>query len=167
MNRGALILSAAAVLAAGAIAPAMARPQYLMNFKAHYKTATGKPALNAANCGMCHVGMPRDAKFNPYGQAFGGALGAKNVQDAPKIVAALEAAAKKDNPTTKVTFGQMIQADLLPASDKGPSTGTAGTTTTTFTSRWEPAFNGVNLDGWTKENGGNWMVSPDGILKYT
>jgi hypothetical protein len=169
MNRGALVLSAAAVLLAGAIVPAMARPQYLMNFKTHYKTADGKPALNAANCAMCHVGMPREAKFNPYGQAFGAALGAKNVQDSPKIIAALKTAETKQNPTTKATFSQMIQADILPASDKAPpaSAGGTGGTRTVFNTRWEPAFNGVNLDGWTKENGGTWMVSPDGVLKYT
>jgi hypothetical protein len=167
MTRGALVLSAAAVLVGAAIVPATARPQYLMNFKTHYKTADGKPALNAANCAMCHIGMPRDAKFNAYGQAVGGALGAKNVQDAPKIVAALQAAEKKQNPTTKATFAQMIQADILPASDKAPTAATGGVRTTTYTTRWEPAFNGVNLDGWTKENGGNWTVGPGGVLKYT
>jgi hypothetical protein len=112
--------------------------------------------------------MPREAKFNAYGQAFGAALGAKNVQDAPKIVAALQAAEKKENPTTKATFARMIQADILPASDKAPPAAAGGTRpgTVTYTTRWEPAFNGVNLDGWTKENGGNWTVA-NGVLKYT
>lgn len=165
MTRGAFVLGATMVLAVGVLTPAQARPTYLNTFKAHYNTTSGKPKLNAANCAMCHVGMPNTAMFNPYGTEVRAALGAKNVQDQPKIKAAFEAAAKKMNPTTKVSFGDMIKADLLPASAQGPGGGTAAPVAA-VSGTWEPVFNGVNLDGLTKENGGNFEVK-DGILKYT
>jgi len=161
MYRCAVILGATVVLAVAAIMPAAARPQYLGTFKSHYKTTDGKPTLNAANCGMCHVGSPRDGKFNAYGGALKTALGAPNVQDPAKIVAALQTAEKTQNPATKVPFARMIQADLLPASDKAPGS-TAGAAPA-----WEALFDGHSYAGMTKENEGNFMVTPEGNLRYT
>jgi len=163
MNRSAFVFGATAVLAVTAALPAMARPQYLGTFKAHYKTTSGKPALNAANCAMCHVGAPRDSKFNAYGEALKAALGAPNVQDPAKIVAALQAAEKKQNPTTKATFAQMIQSDFLPASDKTPGGSAAATTDP----GWVALFDGRSYAGMTKENEGNFTVTPEGYLRYT
>jgi hypothetical protein len=159
MNRSAVLFGATAVLSVVAAMPAMARPHYLGTFKSHYKTTDSKPTLNAANCGMCHMGAPRDAKYTSYGEAVKMALGGPNVQDTPKIVAALQAVEKKQNPTTKVTFARMIQADLLPGSDKAPSDGTP--------LAWEELFDGRSYAGMTKENEGNYVVTPEGNLRYT
>src|SRR5437764_8337014 len=95
IGRNAIGWTAAAVLALGLLTPALARPQYLQAFKAHYNTAQGKPTLNAANCALCHVGAPNQRTWNAYGDAVRAALGgATNVQDRPKIVAALQAVEK-------------------------------------------------------------------------
>lgn len=163
MNRSALIFGATAILTAAAALPATARPLYLAAFKTHYRTADSKPTLNAANCGMCHVGAPRDEKFNAYGEAVKTALDAHNVQDEPKVVAALQAAEKKQNPTTKATFGRMIQADLLPSSDKAP----AGESAAAPAAKWEALFDGRSYAGLTKEKEGNFVVTPEGNLRYT
>jgi hypothetical protein len=167
MTRGTIVLGAAAVLAVGVLTPVLARPTYLGAFKAHYNTASGKPKLNAANCAMCHVGMPGQAVFNPYGTEVRAALGAKNVSDQGKIKAAFDAAAKKQNATTKVSFGDMIKADILPASAQGPGGGAPATGGGgAISGTWEAVFNGVNMEGLTKENAGNFDVK-DGILRYT
>jgi hypothetical protein len=170
MTRGALVLGATAALAIGALTPALARPQYLNTFKSHYNTASGKPKLNAANCGMCHVGMPREARFNPYGDAVRAALGAPNVQDQAKIKAAFDAAASKQNPATRVSFADMINGDVLPASNQAPA-GTASTAAGgggggALSGTWEPLFNGLSMNGLTKENAGNFEIK-NGILRYT
>lgn len=159
MNRSALLVGATAVLSVAAALPAMARPHYLGAFKANYKTTDGKPTLNAANCTMCHMGAPRDGKYTSYGDAVKIALGGPNVQDQPKIIAALQAVEKKQNPVAKVTFASMIQADLLPGSDKAPASGAAPA--------WEALFDGGSYAGMTRENEGNFVVTPEGNLRYT
>jgi hypothetical protein len=166
MIRGTIVLGATLALAVGVLTPAQARPTYLGAFKAHYNTASGKPKLNAANCAMCHVGMPGQAKFNPYGEAVKAALGAKNVSDQGKIKAAFEAAGKKQN-AAKQTYASLIQKDVLPATVQAAGGGApAGGGGGAITGTWEAVFNGVNMDGLTKENGGNFEVK-DGILRYT
>src|SRR5687768_7148770 len=108
MKRGAIWLTAAAVLGVTIVGPALARPPYLQAFKSYHKTAEGKAVLNAGNCSICHVGMPREAKWNPYGEAVRAELkGAKMVPQA-EIVKAFEAASRKQNPATKLTYGEMI-----------------------------------------------------------
>jgi hypothetical protein len=158
MTRSALWCGAAAVLAIGAATPAMARPQYNAAFKAHFNTAS-KPTLNAANCGVCHIGPPPQAMWNPFGQAFRRALGAANVQDRAKIVAALDTAAGQRN-AAGATFLSRINADQLPgaAAGGGMAAGPSGT--------WIPLFNGANMNGWTKMNQGNWTVQ-NNLLTYT
>jgi hypothetical protein len=182
MNRAALLFSACAVLAGSIAAPALARPQYLMTFKAHYNTAQGKPVLNAANCSMCHIGMPMQAMWNPYGRALRAALAERNVQDRAKIVAAFQAAeSQKANPNAQRTFGQRIQNNQLPVAPRRqpgqpgqpgqparpaqPAQPGAGGDLQ-FAGEWEQAFNGDNMEGLTKVNAGNWTVQ-DGVLKYT
>jgi hypothetical protein len=113
---------------------------------------------------MCHVGAPRDGKFNAYGEAMKSVVGAPNVQDPAKIIAALQAAEKKTNPATKLPFAQMIQADLLPASDKAPGT---GNTASGASPAWEALFDGKSYAGMTRENEGNFVVTPEGYLRYT
>lgn len=165
MSRSALLWSATAVLAVGTITPAMARPQYLMTFKAHYNTASGKPTLNAAMCNLCHIGMPREANWNPWGQAVRTALaGAKNVTERPKIVAAFEAAEKGQNTAAGRTYAQLIAADVPPASTQRPAGAGAGSAPVRGV--WEPVFNGVNMTGLHKMNAGNWTVE-NFLLKYT
>jgi len=170
MSRAAVWWSATAVLAAGVITPALARPQYLQAFKAHYNTAQGKPMLNAANCALCHVGPPPQAQWNPYGQAVRQALGARNVQDRAKIVAALEAAGKAENPRNQRPFAAAIERDRFPSGRPGgQNAGGArpgGGSLATVASNWEAVFNGVNTEGLTKMNAGNWEIR-EGILRYT
>jgi len=158
---------ATAALAFGLLSPAAARPGYLTAFKAHYNTTDGKPGLNAANCGLCHTGMPNQGTWNSYGEAFRVALGAKMVGDRAKVVAALVASEKKINPQTRQPYSVMIAADRMPAgSMAAPGGAGGGDATVATTGIWETAFNGVNMDGWTKMNQGNWVVE-NGILKYT
>jgi hypothetical protein len=177
MSRGAVLFSAAAVLAAAVVAPATARPQYLMTFKAHYNTADGKPMLNAANCSMCHRGMPREAMWNAYGQALRKAINAQNVQDRAKIVAAIQAVEKeKASERARRTFGERIQRGQLPIGQRRPgqppqagqprAAQPAGGGELQFGGPWEQVFNGRNMEGLTKLHAGDWTVQ-DGVLKYT
>jgi hypothetical protein len=133
---------------------ASARPQYLARFKAHYNTASGKPTLNAANCGLCHIGSPAQKTWNAYGEALRTVLaGATNVQDNAKIDAALDAAAQANAPGGG-KFVALINADKMPGAAAAP------------TGIWVPAFNGANMEGWTNMNQGNWVVQ-NGLLRYT
>lgn len=165
MNRSAIWWGATTALVVGAVAPALARPPYLQAFKAHYNTAQGKPTLNAANCAMCHIGMPNQARFNVYGEALRSNLGnAKGVAPA-RIIEAFRSAEGKMNPATRQTFMAMIQGDRLPGSTTPAGGGAAGGGGA-VRAQWEPVFNNVNMDGLTKMNAGNWVVQ-DGVLKYT
>lgn len=169
MNRSVLYWSATAALACGVLSPAMARPAYLQAFKAHYKTASGKPTLDKATCALCHVGAPAQAKWNAYGEAVRGALGAKGVTDRAKIEAALVAAESKK--AGAQTFGQLINADKMPgamaaAGGTPPPAGGGGQPSGQANGVWQPIYNGVNMDGWHKMNQGNWVVENQ-ILKYT
>lgn len=175
MTRGAIWWSATAVLAVGVLTPAMARPNYLATFKDHYKTATSKPRLNAANCALCHIGAPNTRRWNPYGEAVRTALAARMVTDRAKIVAAITAAEKgKRTPNARRNFGSFITMDQFPiaqqmAANAPPRAGApaaVGGPATLGNAQWEPLFNGTNMDGWTKLNQGNWTVQ-NGILKYT
>ena len=157
MNRRAAYCGAAMALSLLAVTAATARPVYLNTFKAHFQTANGKPALNAANCAMCHIGAPPQKNFNAFGMAFTKALGATGINDAAKIAAGFDAAAKEKNPATGETFGERIAKDQLPAGGAAAGGGTPGT--------WVPLFNGINMDGWTKMNAGNWSVS-NYVLNY-
>jgi len=170
MKRSAICWGAMAALTVGVVTTATARPQYLQAFKAHYNTASGKPTLNGANCALCHVGPPAQAKWNVYGEAVRAALGAQNVTDRAKIEAALVAAEKKTNPATMQTFAALIAGDKFPGSNMAAGGGAAGGAGTggapVNTGTWEPAFNGVNMDGLTKMNAGNWSVQ-NFLLHYT
>lgn len=174
MKRNALIWSATGILAVGVISSASARPPYLQAFKNHYKTASGKPKLNAANCGLCHIGPANQGKWNAYGEAFRVALGAKGVSDQAKLVAAFKAAESKQNAAAKQSFGQLIAKDEFPATATAPAGGTPPPATggtgrpgpTPVAGDWEPAFNGVDMTGLTKMNQGNWVVENQ-VLKYT
>jgi len=167
MKRSAICWGAMAVLTVGTVSAAMARPGYLQAFKAHYNTASGKPTLNMANCSLCHVGMPNQARWNVYGEAVRAALGAPNVTDRAKVEAALVAAEKQMNPATRQTFGAMIAGDRLPGSNAGAGgAGGTGSGAPVNTGTWEPVFNGVNMDGLTKMNAGDWTVQ-NFLLKYT
>lgn len=167
MKRNAICLGAVTVLTVGVISTAMARPNYLTQFKAHYKTAQGKPMLNGANCTLCHVGAANSGKWNVYGDALKAALGAKGVQDPAKVVAALQAVEKKTNPSTKQTYAQLIAADKFPGSNVPAGGGAAaGPTMAAGAAAWEPVYNGVSTDGLTKVGAGNWTVQ-DFVLKYT
>ena len=158
MNRRAAYCGAAMALILTAITAANARPPYLNTFKAHYKTATGKPTLNAANCAMCHIGAPPMKNFNAFGMAFAKSLGAPGVNDPAKISAAFDAAAKLKNPTTNETFGDRIAKDALPAGTAAVGGGGGGGVSGT----WVAAYNGLNTDGWTKM-GGDWSIKNGSI----
>jgi hypothetical protein len=162
MSRRAIVWGAAAALAAGIGSTVAARPLYLTAFKEHYKTAQGKPNLNGAKCNMCHIGAPNTKQWNVYGEALRAALGAQNVTDRAKIDAALTAAEGKMNPATNQSFIAMINADKFPGSAPAQNTDIKPVSGT-----WQPLFNGVNMEGWTKMNAGNWTVSPEGLLKYS
>jgi hypothetical protein len=169
MTRGAIWLTASAVLAVGVVGPAMARPPYLQAFKTFHKTAQGKTALNAGNCAICHMGPPAQAKWNVYGEAVRAELKGAKMVPQPQILAALEAAAKKQNPATKLTFGAMIDRDIQPSATAVGGTGSLppGATIRSFGNvAWEPVFNNVNMTGLHKMNQGNWTIQ-EGVLKYT
>lgn len=155
---------AALVLAAGVVSPAVARPPYLAAFKRHYNTTQGKPTLNGANCALCHIGPGNARMWNPYGQAFRAALGGTNVSDAAKITAAFEQAGRARNNARNATYAQLIGRDMLPAAPGAAPVRPGGGPAISGT--WEPLFNGMNTNGWTKVNQGNWVVE-NGILKYT
>ncbi len=162
MNRLAVSLGASALLATGLLSSAMARPNYLQAFKTTYNTAQGKPTLNAANCALCHIGAPASKQWNVYGTAFGRALGAPGVSDANRLAAAFRAIEGQSNPAANQTFLQLISADKQPGHAPAGTPGTGGSVSGT----WQPLFNGVNMEGLTKMNAGNWTVQ-DGLLTYT
>lgn len=170
MMRKILLCTAGALMLGAASSPAEARPAYLAAFKEHY---AGKPMLAKANCTLCHVGMPQQAMWNPYGQAVRRHLGAKMVTDKAKIVAALVAAGKdKRGPRARMTFEQIIQRDQLPGAapmrnpNANPNRPPAAAAAPGVTGTWTPLFNGRNMDGWTKMHAGNWVVE-NGVLRYT
>ncbi len=158
MDRKAACCVAAIALSVTAITAATARPVYLNTFKAHYQTANGKPTLNAANCAMCHIGSPPQKRFNAFGVEFSKALGAPGINDPAKIAAAFDSAAKAKHPNTGETFGERIAKDAYPA-------GTMAVGGGGLQGAWVSIFNGLNLDGWTKMNAGNWSVS-NYVLNY-
>ena len=165
ISRSAFGWTVAVTLLGGVLTSASARPSYLQAFKAHYNTTQGKATLNAANCGMCHMGMPNTKVWNPYGEAYRKALGAVNVQDRAKQVAAFTAIEPQRNPTTNETFGARIAGDRLPSgTDRLPAVGGDGGPITA--GEWEPVFNGVSMAGLTKMHAGNWEAVP-GALRYT
>jgi hypothetical protein len=164
MKRSAIVLGAATLLVAVAVAPAMARPGYLMAFKSTY--AQGKPTLTAANCAMCHIGMPNQKRWNVYGEALRTNLAGATGVNAQRIGEAFKAAESRTNPATMQTFGAMIAGDRLPGSTMGAGGATGGGGGGTPTGNWEPVFNNVNMDGITKHGAGNWVIQ-DGVLKYT
>jgi len=166
MKRSAICWSAAALLTVGMISAANARPGYLAAFKETYNTAQGKSTLNAANCTMCHVGAANSGQWNVYGEAMRTALGAKNVTERPRVVAALRAIEGRTNPVTRETFMAMIQADRLPGANIGTSGRAAGGGGSIGTVNWQPVFNGVDMAGLHKMNQGDWTVQ-NFILKYT
>lgn len=176
MKRNVIGWGAAAVLAAAVASPASARPPYLQAFKDQYKvTATSKPRINAAaNCAVCHIGAPRDAKWNGYGEALGKALGAKGVTDKAKLAAALAAVGKMRPAGRQQTYDQIIERDNLPGAPGGgarnmnnqPPAQPAQAAAAPLRGTWEALFNGVNMDGWAKMNQGNWTIQ-NGVLKYT
>lgn len=165
MKRRAIWWGATALLTVGVIAPALARPGYLMAFKAHYNTAQGKPNLNGANCALCHVGAPPQGMFNVYGSALKANLNGMTQVNAARINEAFTAVEGRMNPATNQTFRAMINGDRFPGSTQGAAGGGAGGATL-GNSPWEPVFNNVNMDGLTKMGEGNWVVQ-DGVLKYT
>lgn len=162
MTRRAIWWGLTALLTVGVIAPALARPGYLMAFKSHYNTAQGKPTLNAANCALCHVGAPPQGMFNVYGSALKANLGNARMVAAPRIRQAFTAVQDRRNPATNQTFIAMINGDRMPGSTMGGARGGGGL----GSAQWEPVFNNVNMDGLTKVNQGNWVVQ-DGVLKHT
>jgi len=179
MTTRALSWSAAALLAMLAAPAALARPQYSGAFKELYKTKDGKPKLNAANCAVCHIGMPKDAKWNLYGQAIRTALAARDVRDRAKINMALKTAGEKKSESGK-TYDELIAADTQPlagppkpeekpkteASRESAGGGGGPGTVSRAEPRWVQAFNGRDLEGWTPVNDGRWTVE-NGLLCYT
>ncbi len=167
MKINALWWSAVAITAVGVVTNASARPPYLQAFKAHYNTASGKPTLNAANCQLCHMGMPNTKMFNPYGMAVRTALGATNVQDREKVIAALVQAEKGRHTGANQTFAQAIAQDRFPGvAPAGGASSPGGGGGAPVSGQWRALYDGVSTNGWTKKNGGNWDVK-DYVLRYT
>lgn len=158
MTRRALCWSASVALTVGLITSASARPQYLQAFKAHYDTANGKPTLNAARCGLCHIGNPGQGKWNAYGEAVRQALGAENVQDRAKIDAALDAAGRRE--VGETTFAALIDQDRAPGAAVAAQGGAEARGV------WYPLFTGVDLSNLTPMNQGHWEVH-NYLLRYT
>lgn len=96
---------------------AEARPNYK---KVMTKTYKENDKVKALGCIACHEAKADNAKKadpkkrNPYGVAFGKALGMKKVKDADKIEAALEKAAEEKSAVEGKTFGDLIEAGEAP-----------------------------------------------------
>lgn len=149
----------ATAVSLGLLTAAAARPNYLAAFKANHNTAQGKPMLNAANCTLCHIGPPPQRQWNPYGQALRTALGATAVTDNARLAAAFEEIGKQRSAAGR-TYAELIAADQFPGAASAAGAGTA------LSGQWQALFNGVNMDGWTKMNAGDWKVE-NGLLRYT
>jgi len=94
-----------------------ARPNYK---KVILKVYKDNDKLKALGCIACHepkADNPKKAdakKRNPYGAAFGKALGMKKVKDADKIEEALEKAAAEKSKVEGKTFGDLLKAGEAP-----------------------------------------------------
>lgn len=175
MLRRSLFWAGTAALAVSLLTPALARPNYLATFKAHYKTADGKTTLNAANCSLCHVGAPNQGNFNAYGQAVRAALAGKTRASNADIEKAIVEAESKRAGNAGQTFGRRIAGDRLPAAPGGGNQGNGGNAgaagdagnaaAVVPTGPWENLVNGKDLSNFTVKNDSIWEVK-DGHLFY-
>ena len=109
-------VAAIAVVAMLIVATADARPQYPKAMSTKYPAAAD--ALKSAKCGACHgKGGKNKKEVSEYGKALKEALGAKNVKDADKIMAALDKAGEKKNSDGK-SYGELLKAGKLPKAAK-------------------------------------------------
>ena len=91
----------------------MARDQYLGEFRGLYeKKFVGND--DATKCAVCHAGPVKRSR-NLYGKAVNKILTGRNVNDKTKIREALKDAEKEPSATPGKTFGDLIQAGVLPA----------------------------------------------------
>lgn len=89
-----------------------ARSEYNRVFWDRYQQELGKYA-ETTKCNVCHFGNDKKDR-NDYGRAFGKALGKEQIRDADQIKAALHSAAKEKSSSAGKTFGELIQAGMLP-----------------------------------------------------
>jgi hypothetical protein len=110
-----LVLVLAGITWLTPVRQAEARPQYLPVWLKTYPDVAEKNKVTAAvKCNVCHFGAKKSNR-NDYGKAIIKALdGKKNVKDKDKIVDVLKAAAKEKNADGK-TFGELLEANELPA----------------------------------------------------
>ncbi len=98
------------MLAASSIVSA--RSEYNRVFWDRYQQELGKYA-ETTKCAVCHFGNDKKDR-NDYGRAFGKALGKVQLRDSDQIKAALLSTAKEQSSTAGKTFGELIQAGMLP-----------------------------------------------------
>jgi hypothetical protein len=115
-----LVVALAAIVVLTSTRPAQARPQYMKIWLETYPDVAEKNNVKkTVSCNVCHVGA-RKQNRNEYGKAIVKALdGKKNVPAKNKdaIVDFLKAAAKEKNSDGK-TFGELLEANELPAKGK-------------------------------------------------
>jgi hypothetical protein len=105
-------LALAAFVVASATREAQARPAYNTEFGKTYPKLEEK--AKTVKCGVCHVGTEDKKTRNDYGKALDKALGTKNVKEADKIKEALKKIEKEKSSTEGKTFGDLIEAGMLP-----------------------------------------------------
>jgi hypothetical protein len=115
-----LVVALAAVVVLTSVRSAQARPQYMKIWLETYPDVAQKNDVKkTVSCNVCHFGAVKKNR-NEYGKAIVKALeGKKNVPARNKdaIVDALKAAAKDKNSDGK-TFGELLEANELPAKGK-------------------------------------------------
>ena len=111
------LAAAAAVACLIGVAPkqAEARAQYNKAFKAMYEEKFENQEDVQLKCNVCHGEGGKNKKVrNAYAEDLFKELGDKNLKDDEKIKAALEATAKKDSQTEGKTYGDLLNAGVLP-----------------------------------------------------
>jgi len=109
-------LAAAAILVV-AMQSAQARPQYKSSFEKTYPAVAKQNGKNGKlTCLVCHP--KKDKKMrNNYGVALKEAIGKKNEKNKDAIAKALGATEEKSSAIKGKTFGDLLAAGQLPASE--------------------------------------------------
>jgi hypothetical protein len=103
------------VIAAVAVAPAMARPQYCQTFFSTYELNPNQGMFQGKACLVCHVDAVKAKGWNQYGKDFAVALGdVTNSQDRERVVAALRKIESKNSSITKTTYLETIKKGEFP-----------------------------------------------------
>jgi hypothetical protein len=109
-------LLATGLFLAVTVRQADARPQYFKMWIGQYPSvATKNDVKDTVKCNVCHYGTSKKNR-NEYGKALQKALAPKkNVKDKEVFDEALKTIEKEKSATSGKTFGDLLNADELPA----------------------------------------------------